>query len=212
MELFIQFTMILLILSMITEKVSNLVKLNAPGIFKDDKGKTIESKVQLLSIVVGVAIALISKANIFQMFSSQEFELFWDFNTLGTELTASNIVGSVICGFFLSLGSKFFHDLLDMLLHAKNLKRKLVQKESWNFDDISDVDQYLEENEVKAIDIYLKQYFQRYSEVSYFEFDSNEYKVNVTLRSSMEDIPDTIPFKTKLGKVIELEVQKMVRD
>ena len=155
MDKVIQPTIVLLILSLITEKIVNFIKLQYEELANKKESdldeKVREMKIQRLAILVGIGVALISKVNLFDFFKDS-FNLFWTQNDFKGIWLVSNIVGSIISGMFLSLGSKFFHDLLDMLLQVKNLKRKLNDKADWEFNSLEAVDNYLKEDESSRID------------------------------------------------------------
>jgi hypothetical protein len=131
MEL-IQIVTVLLILSLTTEKIANVIKLRIyMSNPEDSEGKELtgaaldtarEKRAQNVSLLTGLAVALIAKADLFAMFTGRDFTFFWD----NTAITASNITGSLLTGGFLSLGSQFFHDLLAILFQVKNMKSKLT--------------------------------------------------------------------------------------
>jgi hypothetical protein len=151
----IQPTIVLLILSLITEKIANFFKLhyeplaNKKELEIDEKVR--EKHIQLVTIIVGVIVALISKANLFDFFKDK-FNLFWTEEDFKGIAFLSNIIGSIISGLFLSISSKFFHDLIDMLLQSKNLKRKLNDKANWESKNIETFDNYIKEDESKRIE------------------------------------------------------------
>lgn len=156
----LQPTIILLILSLITEKISNIVKLQK-GSWSYKKGteheeKIRENKIQIITLIVGVIVALTAKANLFLLFN-KDFKLFWtDVPLEGSIL--SDIVGSIICGLFLSFGAKLFHDLLDMLIQVKMRNRKLNYKAGYEFGNIETVDIHLKEDETSRIEMALLPY------------------------------------------------------
>jgi ABC-type uncharacterized transport system YnjBCD permease subunit len=131
MEL-IQIITVLLILSLTTEKIANVVKLRMYRSNPEDvEGKKLtgaavdtarEKRAQNISLLTGLAVALIAKADLFDMFTGKDFTFFWE----NSALTLSNITGSLLTGGFLSLGSQFFHDLLAILFQIKNTKSKLA--------------------------------------------------------------------------------------
>jgi hypothetical protein len=93
-----------------------------------------EIEVSLLSFIVALVIAFVFNANMIALFQSKEFgDLGWgerfpvDFENLrldnAYEFSMVAFIGFLISGFFLTFGSKFFHDLLDLLLESKNLKK-----------------------------------------------------------------------------------------
>jgi hypothetical protein len=123
---------VLLILSLTTEKIANVIKLYAyRSNPKDAEGKELtgaaldtakEKRAQNISILTGLAVALVAKADLFAMLTDRDFTFFWE----NSAITLSNITGSLLTGGFLSLGSQFFHDLLAILFQVKNTKSKLT--------------------------------------------------------------------------------------
>jgi hypothetical protein len=141
MESFLQPFFTLFILSLASEKVTNFIKLQFASLFcktNDTAGeKKREKQIQYISITTGLVIAIAAKANIFLMFQP-DFQLFWTDVDAKGESPASNIIGSVLSGLFLSLGSKFFHDLIDLVLEMKNLKRTLAEGQQKNLDTLKE--------------------------------------------------------------------------
>jgi hypothetical protein len=166
---------ILFILSMIVEKITQLIRKYAPFIKPNSKvkkvaigkqastvwrhinkkqtgvftelDKKIEREVNSLSFVLSVAIALIFRVDLFKMFREPDPRtvLFWsdqaDYEGYEKVAFAFSIL---LTGFFLTFGSKFFHDLIDTLLQVKNLKRKLVDDNTYNVETIQQFDRYIE--------------------------------------------------------------------
>ncbi|MBK8954086.1 MAG: hypothetical protein IPM34_00830 [Saprospiraceae bacterium] len=121
----------LFMLSLITEKVSNFIKLNIPSLSlkipeDTDWEKKREKKIQLLSGIIGILVALLCNADFFQLIKTQGAMI--PLNSI-TDFSFKSILGCLITGLFLSQGSKFFHDLLDTLLYYKNVKRALYSKQ-----------------------------------------------------------------------------------
>lgn len=216
MDNFISFTMVLLILSMITEKLGNFIKTAQWPWIKRRMYSNTDSerdrKIQAMSIITGIGVALIAKANIFQIYSNSDFDFFWSENDLngGFGDWFSNIIGSLLCGFFLSLGSKFFHDLLDMLLQIKNLKRKLVSKEELKLNTIEEYDNYLNDIEPKSMNDFLTSFLSAYKNISEFELDYDSLIVNVILKDYQTDLPGAIPFKSAGGSVKMIRVNPIL--
>lgn len=157
----------LFILSMISERVVTFFKLwcvtgNSflfgivsseidTSVKSDDPVKENKREKAILSINLSISflIALISKASLFEMFtyekgSDLEFLLGWDFNSLDTYKFFSILIGCGLTACFISLGSKFWHDMLDMLFYAKNLKEKLVDKATYEITTLKQLDEYIE--------------------------------------------------------------------
>lgn len=167
---------ILFILSVITEKLTQLIRKYSPfirpgdslhktkaasvwrnirkkqtdGTLEDDK---IEREVNSLSFVIGLSIAVIFCVDLFKMFISgspsdylywtkERWWVLWDKCAWYYELPLL-LISFCLTGFFLTFGSKFFHDLLDLLFQVKNLKRKMVDPNTYGSDNIQDFHEYL---------------------------------------------------------------------
>ncbi len=189
MDEIIQPIFVLLILSLITEKIANFIKLqnetiaHRTDVCEDEKVR--ERKIQQLSIIIGIVVAIIAKANLFNFFKD-DFKLFWALEDFKGLKLLSNFIGSIVSGLFLSFGSKFFHDLLDILLQVKNLKRKLNDKEDWNFSSSEEVTQYINENETKRVETALQVFIDKFMKIenvttvfTVFESDEPVIKVGV---------------------------------
>jgi len=213
MDNVIQPTIVLLILSLITEKIANFVKLSYDNLASNQGSvmgeKRREKNIQLITIAVGIAVALLSKANLFEFFK-EEFNLFWTAEDFGGLKLLSNIVGSVISGLFLSLGSKFFHDLLDVLFQIKNLKRKLNDKADLEFDNISDVNEFILGNDVRNLKLFLDNYFSSIQGFSFYELDYENLSVLVYVRKGTTNIHSTLPYKSLVGKpkILKIKIQE----
>ena len=126
----ISVVLILLVLSLITEKVTDFIKLNInsmqkPAFPSPEFERQREKKIHLLSIFVGIIISVITNADFFRIVETatiQPHKGLENFSVL-------SVFGFIITGLFLSQGSKFFHDLLDTLLYVKNIKKSLYQNQ-----------------------------------------------------------------------------------
>jgi hypothetical protein len=165
---------ILFILSVIVEKITQLIRKYAPfikpqsrikrskagqvtasvwrNIHKKETGnfkeldKRIEREVNSLSFTIGVVIALIFRVDLIKMFRAPDPRtvLFWSDGTTYDSYEKFAFVFSIaMTGFFLTFGSKFFHDVLDNLLQIKNLKRKLLDDNTYNVETIKQLDEYI---------------------------------------------------------------------
>lgn len=117
-------------LSLVTEKISNILKLWIPALaIRSQDGSTEEitrdRRIQLTSVAIGILVALMCHADFFDIMNNAGNISPW---LTWEQVTFKGIGGCIITGFFLSQGSKFFHDLLDTLLYLKNTKRTLYQK------------------------------------------------------------------------------------
>ncbi len=144
----INLLIILTILSFAAEKVTQLIKMKwinpeanrliAKG---DDKKETETERVFMvskMSTYIGIAMALVVKADFFEMIANLEdpWSTFgwvrvqtgewmrsYASQSFGTALYAA--LGCLVTGVALSFGSKFWHDVLKIVFELKNRKKKL---------------------------------------------------------------------------------------
>lgn len=201
-------TMVLLILSLITEKIANFIKLRRVNLaipqnslfFEINRTRAIQQR----SVVIGIIVAILCKADLFVLFSSTQ-PFFWTLNDFrpgdsfwGWLLTIlTTVFGCLITGFFLSFGSKFFHDLLDLLLETKNLKRKLADRNNWDFDTIAEIDQYIETNEATELKATIKNSLAGFNNVAYYKIDYNQRLIHLFCKPASDPSlslrPDNLP-------------------
>lgn len=126
-NLIISVSLTLFMLSLITEKISNFIKLNIPSLAnkaKSEKGeKNRERRMQIITGIIGIAVAMACNADFFVLIAENS-----KIEPL-TLLTFKGAVGCVITGLFLSQGSKFFHDLLNTVLYYKNMRKAIYNKQ-----------------------------------------------------------------------------------
>ncbi len=126
-NLIISVSLTLFMLSLITEKITNFIKLNVRSLAEktgDETGDKIrERKILLLTSVVGIFVALLCNADFFVLIAEES-----KIEPL-TALTFKGAVGCIITGLFLSQGSKFFHDLLNTVLYYKNMRKAIYNKQ-----------------------------------------------------------------------------------
>lgn len=134
-DILISISLTLFMLSLITEKVSNFIKLNMKETFskaldKTEDDKIRETRIQILSACIGISVAIACHADFFQIIREKGTLVAWE-NWDQFKITKiSEWLGFIITGLFLSQGSKFFHDLLDTLLFIKNTRRALSDKQA----------------------------------------------------------------------------------
>lgn len=188
LDALIAIAIILFILSVIVEKITQLIRQYSPFIKprpgRRSRGlrsywrnirqrqtgnkqidKKIEREVTSLSFTIGLVIAFIFKVDLIALFKNPDpaSQLFWDPNIYGYFKAHSFwhavllLISIVLTGFFLAFGSKFFHDLVDTLLQIKNLKRKLVDEETYKVDSIEQLDEYLNKTYSDIIQVAIDQ-------------------------------------------------------
>ncbi|MBO0950990.1 hypothetical protein [Fibrella forsythiae] len=143
-------TITLFVLSMINERITNFIKLNIESVLtrlltptgyaalfngrtnfklaEDDPvaEKNRERGIINWAVICGFFVAAFCGADLVHMLqnkgellSNQEWNGFW---------TWDHFLGYLLTAFFISLGSKFWHDLLDVILYTSNLKRRMTNE------------------------------------------------------------------------------------
>jgi hypothetical protein len=115
-------------------------------------------EITLLSFLAGTVVAFMFQADMIEMLiAGGDWMTAWDESLLkdplhfNPDLTFSFRVffGVITTGFFLSFGSKFFHDLIDNLMQAKDLKRKLNRRdEAQTIEQVDELIEYSEADEI----------------------------------------------------------------
>lgn len=161
-QILVSLVVVLLPLSFIAERFSNFFKLILPSNGKlgfgnlrhketdAKKEKTRERKIFLLSLLSGEIVAFSLKADLFRII--EDGKIGW--NHTSDDLLW--IVGCIFTGFFLSWGSKFWHDLLGILLEVKNLRKAYaeektveVRQKNEAIESVNDTDTELTEEDIK---------------------------------------------------------------
>jgi hypothetical protein len=143
----INLLIVLTVLSMVAERVTNILKLDNPELRvrrtngSEDDEKKREGGITWRSLIVGVVVALVVKANIFEILVSLDapwetlgwvrldgsvWERVPATASVGTALYAAG--GSALTGLGLSFGSKFWHEFLDAILEIRNIIKRIRQE------------------------------------------------------------------------------------
>jgi hypothetical protein len=145
LEPFINILILLTVLSIAAERATNFFKLRSEGL-RDaagtDKGeKAREHRITVRSLLVGIAVAIVVKANLFEILTRidapwdtlgwfQQAESRWvpatAAGSLGTAFYA--VLGSAITGIALGFGSKFWHEILDGVLELRGIAKKIRKR------------------------------------------------------------------------------------
>jgi len=142
LEPFINILILLTVLSIAAERATNFFKLRSPVLREtapSDKGeKAREHSITLRSLLVGIAVAIVVKANLFEILTRidapwdtlgwlQQSEASWvpaaAAGSVGTALYA--VLGSALTGIALGFGSKFWHEILDGVLELRGIAKKI---------------------------------------------------------------------------------------
>ncbi|HWO89923.1 MAG TPA: hypothetical protein VNL98_12330 [Gemmatimonadales bacterium] len=125
-------------LSVAVERLANLVKLRHPDL-RESRQRTSRSaekdrerRIANRVLIVSVALALVVKADLFAILAQLEAPwrtLGWSRSTTPASPAGllTTLAGTVLTGLWLGFGSKFWHDLLDILHDARaRLSRHLT--------------------------------------------------------------------------------------
>jgi hypothetical protein len=165
----ISIAIMLFILSMISERLVTWIKLYYGRIDRSlwlfttkrqnlrraprtkEEEKCIEVKVLGLNIVVSIFIAIVAHASLLDIISGNPPYESIGWNNVNPELSWKGagdllltVLGCSLTGLFMSLGSKFWHDLADLLLYSKNLKQKLSDAKTFEVDSIDQLKEFLD--------------------------------------------------------------------
>jgi hypothetical protein len=119
---------ILFALSMISERLANMYKLYWPDMRNKrpttEGEKFRERKIMWTALVCGWIVAFIGGADFFTLIHNGTLvniftNKFWSVE----DSLPQTIFGFFLSGIFISLGSKFWHDMLDIVLQFSNLKK-----------------------------------------------------------------------------------------
>jgi hypothetical protein len=229
---------ILFILSVITEKIVQFIrkyssalpeKVKVSGVWENinskdkSKEKDVEKEVMSLSIVVGIALCLIFKVDMICMIKSPDprATLYWTSQYDCNTYEVFKFLGIIISGFFLSFGSKFFHDLIDLLLQIKNLRRKMNEKETYEVDKIEQLDEWLKQTDSEVINLVINENEEKIKSIpgivsygrSYFK-DGNLIRLCIQIHvqedGNKAGIPLFYAYRLSSGKEISVPVKVFV--
>lgn len=104
---------------------------------RDDKEcEAVRTKaIQNLAVFCGILVAVLAKADFFTLIrNGRPADAYADLTK--TLAWGEIIFGYVLTGLFISLGSKFWHDVLDLILYSSNLKRRLSEDPTFDIDKV----------------------------------------------------------------------------
>lgn len=148
----------LFVLSMINERLVNWLKLNFQSLYEHPKNKVTtrlennlgnfripqvisseEKKrvrgIENITIFCAFFTALITKANLFYLLEKGKLA-----DSIGFD---NSLLGCFLTGLFISLGSKFWHDVLDVVLNYSNFRKKLADPNLFQSESTKELTEYL---------------------------------------------------------------------
>jgi len=139
-EPFINLLVVLTVLSVAAERVSNILKFKRPGLRdrQDDREaeRIREGQIQAQTAIIGVAVAVLTKADLFAFLTHLDdpwSTLGW-VRVIGTQWFQSpatqslgtllySLGGCALTGLALGFGSKFWHDILSTVFELRAMAR-----------------------------------------------------------------------------------------
>ncbi len=129
-------------------RIGNLLQKSAPGSISEERRAY---RILKINLFCGFFTALFLHADLFSIIEhkSEPFKAIgwgkvkfffdegfkWD---IGGGLLF--LIGCFATGFFISFGSKFWHDLLDLLYNVKNIKRAILDAETYKSDNVQAIE------------------------------------------------------------------------
>lgn len=186
---FYELTRLLGLKSLIDTNKGEAIITNHEALTENQKSD-IENDVTILSLFAGIAVAIGFQANLFQFLTEdpqKAMEYNWSvLNNLSAHNfynwrvllhTVEHVFGLVLTGFFLSWGSKFFHDLLDLLYQIKDTKRKKNNAKNLGFGSADDVEKYSNMTELERVNLVLNTHKEKIKAIKGVAFVDKSYHI-----------------------------------
>lgn len=142
-EKFISIIILLFILSLISERIANFIKLNTSSLAeKRDTGKAEKKREKHLQIISWLCGMVVATFGYFAVKNHNEFNPLLGFKN---NEVLFGILTVFFTAIFLSFGSKFWHDLLDLVFQIKNLRQKMVDEKTYQVDSVKQLVSHLNE-------------------------------------------------------------------
>lgn len=240
LEQIIQLVTILFLLSMVCERIADFFKhylcgsdffgigdtiTKFPG--DDIKEQARAYRILKINVWCGIATAAILKADMIKILN--------DIENAGKTLGWSNISeyasgkdywyqssdyfflipGIVVTGCFISFGSKFWHDLLDILYQVKNTKRLLADPETYKIDNISTLDKRItlyQSDFIQGAYLTAKQELFAYPNVKAvsLRYNENGYYFEVSLQKADNSMPTSYIYNPQEGGAVTIPISIVV--
>jgi len=151
----------LFVASTVNERIIDFIKLRVPDLYLKSFNQKEEfrrsKRLWLLAFGFGIFTAVLLNINFLTLlidnkdvFGDKKLLNFIDRLQKESDTRFYAIAGCFFTALFISLGSKFWHDLLDLVLFIKNSQRKTNEFNPQGLTDIKQVDQYLKEDEFQV--------------------------------------------------------------
>ncbi|HMG15811.1 MAG TPA: hypothetical protein VK590_10205 [Saprospiraceae bacterium] len=188
---FITIVFTLFVASTVNERIIDFIKLYFPKFGLKSLRPQAELKrfrrLWLLAFAMGVLTTLLLDINLVSLLISytknDKMEGMMEWLIKNKDNIIVLLWGYLFTALFISLGSKFWHDLLDLVLYVKNGRQKIKNFNPHNITDQKQIESYLSENEFmvaqKALEanrtLLAKDYPNSFFSINY-EHEGDEYK------------------------------------
>ncbi len=139
-DIWVTIVTILFVLSLISERITNLIKLYIPSLVIEaktdiEKNKR-DRKIMLVALGSGMFVSVFSGAHLFTLIDTGQLSYLTSSKTQNDLSLFNTVLGLFLSGVFISMGSKFWHDVLDIVLEFSNLKKYRAKKEEQEVDNL----------------------------------------------------------------------------
>ena len=189
-----------------------------------EEEKVRELKTLGLNIVLSILIAIIAHASLFDILNADTpyQSLGWGKDNIAKIEHFGDILllilGSILTGLFISLGSKFWHDLLDLLLYTKSLKEKMCREETYEVKSVDELTEFIRFSEADLVRLAIAQNEQALkTKFSNIEFLNDSVAIIDGERrdvlgiyltnNNTNGLPDKVPVKLPSGKVYSVNTE-----
>lgn len=232
LEQIIQLVTILFLLSMVCERIADFFKhyLCGSKFFKigdtitktpgdDIKEQARAYRILKINVWCGVLVSTILKADLIKIFNNiQDPGKTIGWNNIGNYSVLDGILllpGLFLTGCFISFGSKFWHDLLDILYQIKNTKRVLSDPETYKIDNIKTLEKVFntyQSDFIKAAYMEAKTKYMAMDSVKAIGIKSNDlgYYFEITLSGNDSFIPQFYQYLLNDGTPQNIPIKVVV--
>lgn len=254
-NLLVTIVITLFILSLISERLANFLKLNLQsvieriswfrGMFEDKRGnkrfnfrtpeidpeceKLRERGIMNIAIICGIFTAVLTGADLFYLIGSGGVIEYSKLNLSHFELNRilrwsvlGHIIGFIATGFFISLGSKFWHDLLDIVLYTSNMKRKIADPRTYQGQTVAEIEEFLNLSPIQLAELAEKQFGNDLRQrpgvvdVTYGVREVSGRSSDVLLMYAREDsdisLPPSVSVKLESGRSVSVPTLMILTD
>lgn len=137
----------------------------------------------------------------------------WDWSMFYSWLPV--LVGFFATGFFISFGSKFWHDLLDIILQIKNYKRIMADPETYKVSDVGQFDEVVSTSSYKSVLAAYDEAKRQWAEVKevitlMYKWDQYGYYIEARLSKNTDAITSPFIYHLEKGASQSIRVSKVI--